>query len=272
MTSFGATLSVSDVVVWENPIMSHEGYGVPVSNPAVVIIHRRNGKKERGTPDQFSGWVWNESVGETDIIAFQILGDRNSQPDILSNDSRRNVATTLDELAAETDASTETDLFYAPPVSETRYDRAMMNTAYIWSRESKCKRLKVGAVLAIDGRIIMNGYNGTVAGTDNCCEEDPNVDPSETATKPTVLHAEKNLTLFCERKGISAVDSTLYITASPCKDCAELIIKAGIRRVVFSEAYRCVSGINKLRQRGIRVDQVSIQYDLFQNDRFDQDA
>jgi dCMP deaminase len=261
MTAFGATIPFTNIVVWENSIMPHDGYIIPASSSVVVIIHRRNGKREKGSPDMFIGWIWDETNHASDIIAFQILGDNISQPDMFSGDKRPKLpeVTSLSE-GADT---TKREELFAPPVSETRYDNAMMNTAYIWSRESKCKRLKVGAVLAIDGRIIMNGYNGTVAGTDNCCEEDPNVDPSETATKPTVLHAEKNLTLFCERKGISAVGTTLYLTASPCAECAELIIKAGIRRVVFSESYRCNLGIEKLRRCNVRVDQVSVQYDLF---------
>lgn len=263
-TSNGATVTAKNIIVVENPLRVHDGLGTVMSPHVVVIVHRRNGKQEKGTPDYFNGWLWRETPHDEDIIAYQILGDRVSQPDLIEDEPQH---TTLSQLAKHTNASLHPEKYlYAPPVSDTKYDQTMMNTAYIWGLESKCRRLKVGAILAIEGRIIMNGYNGTIAGTDNCCEEDPHAPPHETSTKEDVLHAEHNLTLFCKRRNVSAVGATMYITASPCSRCAELIAKAGVVRVVYSELYRDTSGIEALRKKNIRVDQVSVQYDLFNHE------
>lgn len=125
-----------------------------------------------------------------------------------------------------------------------RFDIAFIQTAHIFSNLSHCIRLKVGAVLSRDKRIIACGYNGTLAGTPNDCEVDG-------VTSPFVLHAEQNLLTFCNREGINTNGCTLYITHSPCKDCAKLIASAGIKRVVYSTLFRDRSGIDFLKQYGI---------------------
>ena len=100
--------------------------------------------------------------------------------------------------------------------------------------------------------IISDGYNGTPSGFENVCEEENNV------TKPYVLHAEANAITKIARSNNSSNGATMYVTASPCIECAKLIIQAGIVRVVYSEVYRCTDGIELLEKAGIAVEYVEI--------------
>lgn len=117
--------------------------------------------------------------------------------------------------------------------------------ARIWSENSYCVRRKVGALLVKDKMIISDGYNGTPSGFPNVCEDDTD------HTFPYVLHAEANAITKVARSNNSSEGSTLYVTASPCIECAKLIIQSGIKRVVFSELYRMSDGIELLRRAGI---------------------
>lgn len=126
-------------------------------------------------------------------------------------------------------------------------DRRYLRMAAIWAENSYCRRRKVGALLVKDKMIISDGYNGTPAGFENVCEDD------DGTTKPYVLHAEANAITKVARSNNSSSGSTLYITASPCLECAKLIIQAGIRRVVFGELYRLPDGIRLLERAGIEV-------------------
>lgn len=124
-------------------------------------------------------------------------------------------------------------------------DRRYLRMAFIWAENSYCQRRKVGALLVKDKMIISDGYNGTPAGFENVCEDANGV------TRPYVLHAEANAISKVARSNNSSEDSTLYITASPCLECAKLIIQAGIRRVVFNDLYRLSDGIDLLRRAGV---------------------
>lgn len=124
-------------------------------------------------------------------------------------------------------------------------DRRYLRMATIWSENSYCLRRKVGAIIVKNQMIISDGYNGTPAGFENVCEDESGV------TKPYVLHAEANAITKVARSNNSSADSTLYVTASPCVECAKLIIQAGIRRVVFNELYRMTDGVELLRRAGI---------------------
>ncbi|MDE5774264.1 MAG: dCMP deaminase family protein [Muribaculaceae bacterium] len=126
-------------------------------------------------------------------------------------------------------------------------DGRYLRMAHIWSENSYCVRRKVGALIVKDQMIISDGYNGTPSGFDNICEND------EGATFPYVLHAEANAITKVARSNNSSEGSTLYVTASPCMECAKLIIQAGIRRVVFSELYRITDGLDLLRKAGVEV-------------------
>jgi dCMP deaminase len=128
---------------------------------------------------------------------------------------------------------------------QLKLDKRYLRMARIWSENSHCTRLKVGALLVKDKMIISDGYNGTPAGFDNTCEDENNV------TKPCVLHAEANAITKIARTHNSSEGATLYVTASPCIECAKLIIQARIKRVVYAEKYRLDDGLNLLAQAGI---------------------
>lgn len=124
-------------------------------------------------------------------------------------------------------------------------DKRYLRMAAIWAENSYCQRRKVGAIIVKDQMIISDGYNGTPSGFENVCEDESGV------TKPYVLHAEANAITKVARSNNSSDGSTLYVTASPCVECAKLIIQAGIKRVVFNELYRITDGIDLLRRAGI---------------------
>lgn len=124
-------------------------------------------------------------------------------------------------------------------------DNRYLRMAHIWSENSYCKRRKVGALVVKDKTIISDGYNGTPSGFENVCEDENNV------TKPYVLHAEANAITKLARSTNSGEGATLYVTASPCIECAKLIIQAGIRRVVYGEKYRLDDGLRLLHRAGV---------------------
>lgn len=119
--------------------------------------------------------------------------------------------------------------------------------ARIWAENSYCERRKVGALVVKDKTIISDGYNGTPSGFENKCEDSNNV------THSYVLHAEANAITKLARSSNNSDGSTLYVTASPCIECAKLIIQAGIKKVVYAEKYRLTDGIDLLRQAGVEV-------------------
>jgi len=195
-----------------------------------------------------------------------------------------------------------------------KFDNVMMKTAELWANQSYCKRKKVGAVLASqDGRILATGYNGTISGSPNVCEEYKNIKGcsedniitcpecngegyitkmvehssaygnvlgqaeglmvtyerhvcdvckgigavcNELVTNEFTLHAEQNIITYCAKNGISTNNTILYVTLSPCKTCAKLIIQSGIKRVVYKEMYRDTSGIDFLAENGVVVEQI----------------
>lgn len=119
--------------------------------------------------------------------------------------------------------------------------------ARIWAGNSYCERRKVGALLIKDKMIISDGYNGTPSGFENICEDEFN------KTKAYVLHAEANAITKVARSHNSSDGATLYVTASPCIECAKLIIQAGIVRVVYGELYHMQDGLELLSRAGIDV-------------------
>ncbi len=124
-------------------------------------------------------------------------------------------------------------------------DRRYLRMAHIWAENSYCVRRKVGAIIVKDSMIISDGYNGTPSGFENVCEDE------DGHTKAYVLHAEANAITKVARSNNSSDGATLYVTASPCVECAKLIIQAGIHRVVFNELYRICDGIDLLNRAGI---------------------
>ena len=131
-------------------------------------------------------------------------------------------------------------------------DLRYLRMAAIWAENSYCQRRKVGALGVKEKMIISDGYNGTPSGFENVCEDAHGV------THPYVLHAEANAITKLARSGNNSDQATLYVTASPCIECAKLIIQAGIRRVVYAEQYRLTDGIDLLRRAGVEVEHLPL--------------
>ena len=126
-------------------------------------------------------------------------------------------------------------------------DKRYIRMAQIWAENSYCNRRKVGALIVKDKMIISDGYNGTTAGFENICEDENGL------TKPYVLHAEANAITKIACSNNSSKGATMYVTTSPCIECAKLIIQAGIKRVIYSEKYRLEDGLDLLRRANIEV-------------------
>ena len=139
-----------------------------------------------------------------------------------------------------------------PAEKQFRIDLVYLRMAEIWAENSYCKRCQVGCLIVKDRTIISDGYNGTPTGFPNECEDKNN------ETIPLVLHAEANAITKLSKSTISSVGSTIYLTLSPCYDCAKLIIQAGIKRVVFKEIYRNTSAFNLFETANIEA--INIKY------------
>lgn len=131
-------------------------------------------------------------------------------------------------------------------------DSRYLRMAQIWAENSYCERRKVGAILVKDKMIISDGYNGTPAGFENVCEDETGL------TKPYVLHAEANAITKVAKSANNSQNATLYVTTSPCIECAKLIIQAGISRVVYTDPYRVQDGIELLKKAQIEVVQITL--------------
>ena len=138
--------------------------------------------------------------------------------------------------------------------SESELDEAYLDMVTRWAQLSKARRRKVGCLIVKDGSIISDGFNGTPRGFDNNCEyEDSKSFDRELVTKPEVLHAESNAITKLAKSTQSSDGATMYITISPCVECAKLIIQSNINRVVYKELYRNSDGINLLNHATIKV-------------------
>lgn len=141
-----------------------------------------------------------------------------------------------------------------------KFDSTYMQMAKTIAVHSKAVRKKVGACLVTNHGIVIPAYNGTPSGMDNNCEEDKGYDELTQSqilvTKPEVIHAELNCILKAAKEGVSVVDSTVYVTLSPCVQCAAMMIQSGVKRVVFDQQYRDDSGILLLKTAGVAVEQI----------------
>ena len=130
---------------------------------------------------------------------------------------------------------------------QRQLDIRYMKMARIWAENSYCVRRQVGALIVRDKMIISDGYNGTPSGFENICEDEAG------KTKPYVLHAEANAITKVAKSNNSSEGATLYVTSSPCIECAKLIIQSGIHRVVYADSYHSSDGIELLERVGIEV-------------------
>lgn len=165
-----------------------------------------------------------------------------------------------------------------------KFKKAYMKTAKIFAELSHAKRLHVGAIVVKNDRIISIGYNGMPAGWDNNCEykewmnrdaggwlnpdeiqerwpheeftEDVFVGRYALKTNPEVLHAESNAIAKLAKSNDSGDGADIFITHSPCIECAKLIYQSGIRRVFYGQAYRSNEGIEFLKRSGVKIEQM----------------
>lgn len=168
---------------------------------------------------------------------------------------------------------------------KNKHIQAHIKAAHIYAECSTAVRLKVGALIVKDDRIISIGYNGMPSGWDNNCEywdkittwenpdhvnlyleqgyelheeEDGGICLRRLKTRPEVLHAESNAIAKLAKSSESGQGATLFVTHAPCIDCAKLIYQSGIRKVYYTTEYRCPSGINFLTKSGITVEQINV--------------
>ena len=133
---------------------------------------------------------------------------------------------------------------------QEKYDKAYLRMAREWAKLSHCNRKQVGALIVKNNTIISDGYNGTPSGYTNACEDE------DGSTHWYVLHAEANALLKAVRSSQNAEGATLYVTLSPCKECSKLVIQAGIKRVVYLNEYKDISGIEFLKEFGIAINHI----------------
>jgi dCMP deaminase len=148
---------------------------------------------------------------------------------------------------------------YLPRIASIRKQRKQdilyLDNAYRISEMSFCNRSKVGCLLVTLDNICIYGWNGTPTGHNNSCEDDNNI------TKPETLHAELNAISKISKSTLSSVGSTMYLTLSPCIECAKIILQTGISRLVYSEKYRDDSGLNLLlKEKSIVIEQIECNY------------
>tara|TARA_B100000575_G_C22873343_1_gene509414 strand:+ start:63 stop:506 length:444 start_codon:yes stop_codon:yes gene_type:complete len=135
---------------------------------------------------------------------------------------------------------------------QRKYDKAYLRMAIEWSKLSKCKRKKVGALIVKNNMIISDGYNGTPAGFNNDCEDENGL------TNWYVLHAEANAILKTAASTHNCTNSTLYLTLSPCKECSKLIVQSKIKRLVYVNKYKDETSLNFLSQMGVEIKQITL--------------
>jgi dCMP deaminase len=139
---------------------------------------------------------------------------------------------------------------------QDKLDKVFIEIAKQIGTLSYCTRAKVGAVLVKSGNVISFGYNGTPSGMENCCEDE--ID-GKLVSKSEVLHAESNCILKAAKMGLSTDGTTMYLTLSPCKDCAKLILQSGVKRVVYLDLFYRDNGSVEFLKQFIKVEKYEVQ-------------
>lgn len=132
--------------------------------------------------------------------------------------------------------------------SSSELDSFYMQIASSAAKLSKANRAKVGACLVTNTGVVLPGVNGQPSGWENLCEKD-------NVTLPTTIHAETNAILKAAKEGVSVLDSTMYVTLSPCQSCAAMLAQSGVKRIVYRDVYRDTEGVDILKQHAIIIEQ-----------------
>ena len=142
-----------------------------------------------------------------------------------------------------------------------KFIEAYMDVAERFAQLSSAVRLQVGAIVVKDDRIISIGYNGMPSGWDNVCEEISHwmSDVPQLKTKAEVIHAESNAIAKLAKSSESGDGSAIFITHSPCLDCAKMIYQSGIKQVYYSNEYRSTDGVDFLNKCNITVEQLIVE-------------
>jgi dCMP deaminase len=139
---------------------------------------------------------------------------------------------------------------------KSKFIDAYMDVAERFAQLSHAKRLQVGAIIVKDDRIISIGYNGMPTGWDNCCEntvQHHELGTCTTVSKAEVLHAETNAIAKLAKSGESGLGATMFVTHTPCIDCAKLVYQSGITTVYYKNEYRSTQGLEFLNKSGVEV-------------------
>lgn len=139
-------------------------------------------------------------------------------------------------------------------------DSTLMATAMVWQERSSCARNQVGAVIAMNGRVVSTGYNGAPPGMAHCNHGNqvrPFIQLTTTEGCRVAIHAEANAIAHAARHGVTVLGGEVYTTLSPCYECAKLIIAAGLARVVYDRPYRDRAGLTLLTEAGVAVEQLN---------------
>lgn len=136
-------------------------------------------------------------------------------------------------------------------------DETLLAIAFVMARRGTCSRAQTGAVVALRGRILTTGYNGSPAGMPHCAHDADDVStPDDDPDRPTcrvAVHAEANAVAFAARHGVALDGAELFCTLAPCVACAQLVVNAGIQRVVYGRVYRDLAGVRLLAEAGVAV-------------------
>lgn len=135
-----------------------------------------------------------------------------------------------------------------------RLDVMYLKITSLIAEQSYCTKRHVGAIIVKDGAIISTGYNGTISGFENVCEY--RNEAGELKTKPDVLHAETNAITKVACSTISTEGATIYVTCSPCIECAKLIIQSKITRVVYNTMFSKLEGLELLQKANVICEQI----------------
>ena len=141
-----------------------------------------------------------------------------------------------------------------------KFIQAYIDVAERFAQLSSATRLQVGAIVVKDDRIISIGYNGMPTGWDNCCEDvirEDEVGFQVTKSKIEVLHAESNAVAKLAKSSESGLGATIFVTHSPCIDCAKLIYQSGISNVYYKTSYRDDDGIKFLKKSNVEITKIN---------------
>jgi dCMP deaminase len=156
---------------------------------------------------------------------------------------------------------------------KSKFIEMYMNIAETISKQSSAKRLRVGAIVVKDDRVISIGYNGMPSGWTNECEEkvyanewsignnhweyqEEDGTVYNLKTKPEVIHAEANAIAKLARCTESGDGSTMFLTHAPCLDCAKQVYTAGVKKVYYRNSYRNDDGLNFLSKCSVEVEKI----------------